>query len=759
MGPLAYHHHQELIDINLDYPMETETMIKLPIGYKKKKDYYYYQVDNYQKKKERQENNEDDDEDDDQNQEYNYFQKLVSPLIKLEELIQQFQDLPSFIFHQDFDYFITCWMEYQYYIILSKEPIWRPKVMHWLDNAIKYLESIVDYYYHHQSSVTAVTTNGGGEELKFKECPQSSTFHMYWAFKRLLNYIKIMAKLITMIENGRWLNQTPQMVVVPIYNDILQQRFFQPFSSSSPSPSSSQLSSLAKPQPLSSSPLSPPPPLSYYSSTLSSSFSTPLQTPFNSDNYQINPINNMNPFENQFHHVVESSSTTSTPPSSASSSSASSSVPSPIIPFHSISSSSSSTYLPSNNLLNLPTVLSSPSLFKSSYSYLEVIPYLNDSYSNNISYVHPTSVMLPSTSLSSIYPNKNNNSMDCYNDQSAITTNNCFYYPSTQQIQKNHYQQQQYYQHYHSLLIDMNNNNNNYHQHHHPTSFPSFYPKEFIHEVVEEEVIENQQHHDQEVGFINKPFHHHQSLPPTPLIVSSYPYHHHQVLKNIENQVNDHDNYEEIVEDIEIDDNPMKDKDYQDNKPIMTNEDDDLDEDDLSDDDDDPLLSNYSKKKRPTKKGYAKNKNNKNNKKKKIDNNNANTTIVTTTTATTINTTNKNNNIQLKKISINSQQQRRQRRRGRTATSYDTETTKYLKRVFFTVYSQRDKLTKEQRKEVQRHTQLQPRNITYWFSNHKRRFQESLELYKRVIAESNGFIKNYDDYLNWRREKGLPEED
>jgi hypothetical protein len=94
----------------------------------------------------------------------------------------------------------------------------------------------------------------------------------------------------------------------------------------------------------------------------------------------------------------------------------------------------------------------------------------------------------------------------------------------------------------------------------------------------------------------------------------------------------------------------------------------------------------------------------------------------------------------------------------RTATSYDSKTTHYLKSVFFDIYSSKDKLTKEQRRQVQKDTGLKPRNITYWFSNHKRRFQASLAVYKKVVKESQGKVRSYDDFLNWRRFQGLPDE-
>lgn len=94
----------------------------------------------------------------------------------------------------------------------------------------------------------------------------------------------------------------------------------------------------------------------------------------------------------------------------------------------------------------------------------------------------------------------------------------------------------------------------------------------------------------------------------------------------------------------------------------------------------------------------------------------------------------------------------------RTATSYDAQTTHYLKSIFFDIYSNRDKLTKDQRRQVQKETGLKPRNITYWFSNHKRRFHNSLLVFKKIINDSKGSVKNYDDFLEWRRARGLTEE-
>lgn len=94
----------------------------------------------------------------------------------------------------------------------------------------------------------------------------------------------------------------------------------------------------------------------------------------------------------------------------------------------------------------------------------------------------------------------------------------------------------------------------------------------------------------------------------------------------------------------------------------------------------------------------------------------------------------------------------------RTATSYDAQTTHYLKSIFFDIYSNRDKLTKDQRRQIQKETGLKPRNITYWFSNHKRRFHNSLLVFKKIIKDSKGSVKNYDDFLEWRRARGFTEE-
>ncbi|ORY99419.1 hypothetical protein BCR43DRAFT_489249 [Syncephalastrum racemosum] len=100
----------------------------------------------------------------------------------------------------------------------------------------------------------------------------------------------------------------------------------------------------------------------------------------------------------------------------------------------------------------------------------------------------------------------------------------------------------------------------------------------------------------------------------------------------------------------------------------------------------------------------------------------------------------------------------RSNRSRRTATSYDAETTHYLKSIFYKSYSVRDKLTKEERQEIQDKTGLKPRNITYWFSNHKRRFQPSLNEFKRLHRETQGRVATFDDFVRWRRLRGLTDE-
>jgi Homeodomain len=74
-------------------------------------------------------------------------------------------------------------------------------------------------------------------------------------------------------------------------------------------------------------------------------------------------------------------------------------------------------------------------------------------------------------------------------------------------------------------------------------------------------------------------------------------------------------------------------------------------------------------------------------------------------------------------------------------SKYNAQTLHYLETMFFEVYSCRDKLSKSERVLIQRQTGLPPRSITYWFANHKRRYQKELQKYRRSMATS------YDEYM------------
>lgn len=74
-------------------------------------------------------------------------------------------------------------------------------------------------------------------------------------------------------------------------------------------------------------------------------------------------------------------------------------------------------------------------------------------------------------------------------------------------------------------------------------------------------------------------------------------------------------------------------------------------------------------------------------------------------------------------------------------SKYSPQTLYCLETMFFEVYSCRSKLSKNERHLIQRQTGLPPRSITYWFANHKRRYQRELQKYRRSGAES------YAEYL------------
>ncbi|KAI7878677.1 hypothetical protein K492DRAFT_170634 [Lichtheimia hyalospora FSU 10163] len=120
-----------------------------------------------------------------------------------------------------------------------------------------------------------------------------------------------------------------------------------------------------------------------------------------------------------------------------------------------------------------------------------------------------------------------------------------------------------------------------------------------------------------------------------------------------------------------------------------------------------------------------------------------------------------NNSTQLiwpQRVSAQQQQPkllRKRTTRRRTETSYDEDTTTYLKRVFFEVYGQGRKLSKHERRRIEQDTGLMSRKITYWFSNQKRRFSAELKAFQRLSRQ--GCIKTYDEFLIWCEENYVPE--
>ena len=90
---------------------------------------------------------------------------------------------------------------------------------------------------------------------------------------------------------------------------------------------------------------------------------------------------------------------------------------------------------------------------------------------------------------------------------------------------------------------------------------------------------------------------------------------------------------------------------------------------------------------------------------------------------------------------------KRRATRRRTETSYDENTTHYLKTMFFEVYGNGRKLSKPERRRIEKQTGLKSRKITYWFSNQKRRFRPELKAFQRLVGQ--GCVKTYDDFLRW----------
>ncbi|KAI8147526.1 hypothetical protein BJV82DRAFT_701214 [Fennellomyces sp. T-0311] len=91
----------------------------------------------------------------------------------------------------------------------------------------------------------------------------------------------------------------------------------------------------------------------------------------------------------------------------------------------------------------------------------------------------------------------------------------------------------------------------------------------------------------------------------------------------------------------------------------------------------------------------------------------------------------------------------------RTKTSYDPKTSYRLNTLFFESFGNGRKPTKEERRRIQRKTGITSRRLTYWLSNHKRRFGPEISAYKRLAEE--GQIASYDDFVQYCNKHYVPE--
>ncbi|CAO3595369.1 unnamed protein product [Absidia cylindrospora] len=80
---------------------------------------------------------------------------------------------------------------------------------------------------------------------------------------------------------------------------------------------------------------------------------------------------------------------------------------------------------------------------------------------------------------------------------------------------------------------------------------------------------------------------------------------------------------------------------------------------------------------------------------------------------------------------------------------YSPEVTKHLKQAFVDTVGQDRKLTKALRKKIMHETGLNSRNLTYWFSNRKRRPPFLGQQYKEAVIQSRGQVKTYEDFELW----------
>ena len=102
------------------------------------------------------------------------------------------------------------------------------------------------------------------------------------------------------------------------------------------------------------------------------------------------------------------------------------------------------------------------------------------------------------------------------------------------------------------------------------------------------------------------------------------------------------------------------------------------------------------------------------------------------------------------KTSVNDAESPSQETTHLSITKYSSQTLRFLETMFYEVYSCRSKLSKQERYLIQRQTGLPPRSITYWFANHKRRYQRELLKYRRSGA------KSYAEYLDKAYSKEQP---
>ena len=91
----------------------------------------------------------------------------------------------------------------------------------------------------------------------------------------------------------------------------------------------------------------------------------------------------------------------------------------------------------------------------------------------------------------------------------------------------------------------------------------------------------------------------------------------------------------------------------------------------------------------------------------------------------------------------------------RTKTSYDPKTSYRLNVLFFETFGKGRKPTKLERSKVQRKTGINSRRLTYWLSNHKRRFNAELQAFHRLVFEKK--VDGYDGFIEYCKMNDIPE--